>query len=324
MLAFFRGLLVFLLGAVVGAVALLLFLPTFTVTFSNRPENRPVAKAAPAKPATPAKVEAQPAEPVKPAEPVAKVDAKVDDKPAEPAKVEEPVAVKPPMKETPAEPAKVEEPVAVKPPMKETPAEPVAKPEEPVAVKPAKPSAEEKIDFTLLNGRPIFWPAAVAVTTATSTPLMEKGAKVADLPLDVGTTLQISKVLGDGALLVRAQGFQFEIDHRLTDFDAVVRKKIVEVIDAGSKVPPPFKSAPVYVPPIAPIPVIPPAKTTVVAPTPAPATGPSSASPATKPSPTRPSGGSLDDKMNSLFGRRMSDEEKAAAKDADKKKAPAK
>ena len=57
---------------------------------------------------------------------------------------------------------------------------------------------------------------------------------------------------------------------------------------------------------------------------PAPSTGPSSASPATKPSPTRPSGGSLDDKMNSLFGRRMSDEEKAAAKDADKKKAPAK
>jgi hypothetical protein len=55
-----------------------------------------------------------------------------------------------------------------------------------------------------------------------------------------------------------------------------------------------------------------------------PATGPSSTSPATKPSPTRPSGGSLDDKMNSLFGRRMSDEEKAAAKDADKKKAPAK
>ncbi len=323
MLAFFRGLLVFLLGAVVGAVALLLFLPTFTVTFSNRPENRPVAKAAPAKPATPAKVEPKPAEPVakvddKPAEPVAKVD----DKPAEPSKAEEPVAAKPPMKEAPAEPTKVEEPVAVKPPMKEAPAEP-AKVEEPVAAKPAK-AAEEKIDFTLLNGRPIFWPAAVAVTTATSTPLIEKGTKVADIPLDVGTTLQISKVLGDGALLVRAQGLQFEIDHRLTDFDAVVRRKIAEVIDAGSKVPPPFKSAPVYVPPIAPIPVIPPAKTTAVAPTPPPATGPSSASPATKPSPTRPSGGSLDDKMNSLFGRRMSDEEKAAAKDADKKKAPAK
>jgi len=298
MLAFFRNLLVFLLGAVVGAVALLIFLPTFSVTFSNRPENRAVAKPAPVKP-TPVKTEEKPAEPVaKPAEPVAKVE-------PEPTKPEEPVAVKPPMKETPAEPAK---------------------PEEPVAVKPAKPAAEEKIDFTLLNGRPIFWPAAVVVTTATSTPLMEKGAKVADLPLDVGSTLQVSKVLGDGALLVRAQGFQFEIDHRLTDFDAVVRKKIQEVIDAGSKVPPPFKSAPVYVPPIAPIPVIPaPApKPTAPAPAPAPSTGPSSTSPATKPSPTRPSGGSLDDKMNSLFGRRMSDEEKAAAKDADKKKAPAK
>ncbi|NBP46430.1 MAG: hypothetical protein EBU72_14680, partial [Betaproteobacteria bacterium] len=235
MLAFFRGLLVFLLGAVFGAVGILLFLPTFSVTFSNRPENRAVAKVAPAKPATPAKVEPKPAEPTKPAEPVAKVD----EKPAEPAKVEEPVAAKPPMKETPAEPAKVEEPVAAKPPMKEAPAEPVAKVDEKPAepAKPAKPAVEEKIDFTLLNGRPLFWPAAVAVTTATSTPLIEKGVKVADLPLDVGTTLQISKVLGDGALVVRAQGFQFEIDHRLTDFDAVVRKKIQEVIDAGSKVP---------------------------------------------------------------------------------------
>lgn len=315
MLAFFRSLLVFLLGAVVGAVALLIFLPTFSVTFSNRPDNRVVAKPAPAKPA-PVKVEEKPAEPV----------AKVEEKPAEPAeptKPEEPVAVKPPMKETPAEPvAKPEEPVAVKPPMKETPAEP-AKPEEPVAVKPVKPAAEEKIDFTLLNGRPIFWPAAVVVTTATSTPLMEKGAKVADIPLDVGTTLQVSKVLGDGALLVRAQGMQFEIDYRLTDFDAVVRKKIQDVVDAGSKVPPPFKSAPVYVPPIAPMPVVPPppVKPAPVAPA---ATGPSSTSPATKPSPTRPSGGSLDDKMNSLFGRRMSDEEKADAKAAEKKKAPAK
>jgi hypothetical protein len=323
MLAFFRGLLVFLLGAVVGAVAILLFLPTFSVTFSNRPENRGVAKTTPAKPVVPSKVAEKPAEPAKPAEPVAKVD----DKPAEPAKPEEPVAVKPPMKETPAEPAKPEEPVAVKPPMKETPAEPVAKvddkPAEPA--KPTKPAVEEKIDFTLLNGRPIFWPAAVAVTTATSTPLIETGAKVADIPLDVGTTLQISKVLGDGALLVRAQGLQFEIDHRLTDFDAVVRKKIQEVIDAGSKVPPPFKSAPAYIPPIAPLPVIPAPKPTVTAPTPPPtSTGPSSTSPATKPSPTRPSGGSLDDKMNSLFGRRMSEEEKAEAKAAEKKKPAAK
>ena len=275
MLAFFRNLLVFLLGAVVGAVALLIFLPTFSVTFSNRPDNRAGAKPAAVKPA-PVRVVEKPAEPV----------AKVEEKPAEPA-----------------EPAK---------------------PEEPVAVKPVKPAAEEKLDFTLLNGRPIFWPAAVVVTTATSTPLMEKGTKVADIPLDVGTTLQVSKVLGDGALLVRAQGMQFEIDYRLTDFDAIVRKKIQDVIDAGSKVPPPFKSAPVYVPPIAPIPVIPAPAPKPTATAPAPSTGPSSASPATKPSPTRPSGGSLDDKMNSLFGRRMSDEEKADAKAAEKKKAPAK
>jgi hypothetical protein len=90
MLAFFRSLLVFLLGAVVGAVALLIFLPSFSVTFSNRPDNRAVAKPAPVKPA-PVKVAEKPAEPV----------AKVEEKPAEPAeptKPEEPVAVKPPMK----------------------------------------------------------------------------------------------------------------------------------------------------------------------------------------------------------------------------------
>lgn len=319
MLAFFRGLLVFLLGAVVGAVGILLFLPTFSVTLSNHPHNRPVAaaKVEPAKVVAPAEP-AKPAEPIKPAEPVAKVEdkpaepvAKTEDKPAEPAKVEEPVA-KAPMKEAAAETAKPAEPVAK---TEDKPAEPA---------KPAKSTTEEKIDFTLLNGRPVFWPAAVAVTTATSTPLIEKGVKVADIPLDVGTTLQVSKVLGDGALLVRAQGLQFEIDHRLTDFDAVVRKKIQEVIDAGGKIPPPFKSAPVYVAPIAPIPVIPAPAPKPAAVTPAPATGGASASPATKPSPTRPSGGSLDDKMNSLFGRRMSEEEKADAKAADKKKTPAK
>jgi hypothetical protein len=314
MLAFVRGLLVFLLGAVVGAVGILLFLPTFSVTLSNHPDNRPVAvaKVEPIKAPVPAEL-AKPAEPVKPAEPLAKVEdkpaepvAKTEDKPAEPAKVEEPA--KPAMKEAAAEPAKPAEPVAK---VEDKPAEPA---------KPAAKPSDEKIDFTLLNGRPVFWPAAVAVTTATSTPLMEKGAKVADIPLDVGTTLQVSKVLGDGALLVRAQGLQFEIDHRLTDFDAVVRKKIQEVIDAGSKIPPPFKSAPVYVAPIAPIPVIPTPAPKPVAPTPAPATGGASVSPATKPSPTRPSGGSLDDKMNSLFGRKMSEEEKADAKAADKKK----
>ena len=319
MLAFVRGLLVFLLGAVVGAVGILLFLPTFSVTLSNHPDNRPVAvaKVEPAKVVTPAEP-AKPVEPVKPAEPVAKTEdkpaepvAKVEDKPAEPAKVEEPVA-KAPMKEAVAEAAKPAEPVAK---TEDKPAEPA---------KPAKSGVEEKIDFTLLNGRPVFWPAAVAVTTATSTPLLEKGVKVADIPLDVGTTLQVSKVLGDGALLVRAQGLQFEIDHRLTDFDAVVRKKIQEVIDAGGKIPPPFKSAPVYVAPIAPLPVIPAPAPKPAAVTPAPTTGGASASPATKPSPTRPSGGSLDDKMNSLFGRRMSEEEKADAKAADKKKTPAK
>ena len=298
MLAFLRYLMVFMLGSIVGAVAILFFLPTFSATCSNTrgsvvaqiPE--PIKATEPTKPAAPvAKVE----EPVKPAEPVAKVEEPT--KPAEPvAKVEEPAK--------PAEPAKpvVEEPAK--------PAEPVAKTDS-----KAKPDASQKLDYTALNARPIFWPPSVLVTTATSAALLEKGKKVADIPLAEGDVLQISKVLGDGTLEVRAQGLKFEIDQKLTDFEAGVRRKITELADKGSTIPAPYKTDKPYIPPIAPLPTAPiPVEKPAPVVTEKPTTVPTTTKPTTRPKDT------LDDKMNSLFGRKVTPEEAA---DAAKKK-PAK
>ncbi len=298
MLAFFRHLMVFLLGALVGAVAILFFLPTFSATFTNTSMVDVAKVEEPAKPAEPvAKVE----EPAKPAEPVAKVEEPA--KPAEPvAKVEEPAK--------PAEPvAKVEEPAKPAEPAKPMVDEP-GKPADPVAKTELKPKADsgQKLDYTALNARPIFWPPSVLVTTATSAALMEKGKKVADIPLAEADVLQISKVLGDGTLEVRAQGLKFEIDQKLTDFEAGVRRKIAELADKGSTIPAPYKTDRPYVPPIAPLPTAP---APVEKPTPSVTEKPTPA-PTTKP-PTR-SKDTLDDKMNSLFGRKLTPEESADAK----------
>jgi hypothetical protein len=304
MLAFFRHLMVFLLGALVGAVAILFFLPTFSATFTNTSMGAVAKVEEPAKPAEPvAKVE----EPAKPAEPVAKVE--------EPAKPTEPVAkVEEPAK--PAEPlAKVEEPAKPAEPGKPM-VDDAAKAAEAVAKIEPKPKADsnQKLDYTALNARPVFWPPSVLVTTATSAALMEKGKKVADIPLAEADVLQISKVLGDGTLEVRAQGLKFEIDQKLTDFEAGVRRKIAELADKGSTIPAPYKTDRPYVPPIAPLPTAP---APVEKPTPAVTEKPTPA-PTTKP-PTR-SKDTLDDKMNSLFGRKLTPEESAEAA----KKKPAK
>ena len=272
MLAFFRHLMVFLLGALVGAVAILFFLPTFSATFTNTSMGAVAKVEEPAKPAEPvAKVE----EPAKPAEPVAKVE--------EPAK--------------PAEPGK--------PMVDDAAAKAEPKP---------KADSNQKLDYTALNARPVFWPPSVLVISATSSALMEQGKKVADIPLAEGDVLQISKVLGDGTLEVRAQGLKFEIDQKLTDFEAGVRRKIAELADKGSTIPAPYKTDRPYVPPIAPLPTAP---APVEKPTPTVTEKPSPA-PTTKP-PTR-SKDTLDDKMNSLFGRKLTPEESAEAA----KKKPAK
>jgi hypothetical protein len=283
---------VFLLGALVGAVAILFFLPTFSATFTNTSMGAVAKVEAPAKPAEPvAKVE----EPAKPAEPVAKVEEPA--KPAEPvAKVEEPAKPAVPV-------AKVEEPAKPAEPNKPMVDEAAAKTE-------SKPKADsnQKLDYTALNARPVFWPPSVLVTTATSSALMEQGKKVADIPLAEADVLQISKVLGDGTLEVRARGLKFEIDQKLTDFEAGVRRKIAELADKGSTIPAPYKTDRPYVPPIAPLPTAP---APVEKPTPSVTEKPTPA-PTAKP-PTR-SKDTLDDKMNSLFGRKLTPEESADAK----------
>jgi len=185
-----------------------------------------------------------------------------------------------------------------------------AKPTDAVAkVEPkTKTDANQKLDYTALNARPIFWPPSVLVTTATSTALMENGKKVADIPLADGDVLQVSKVLGDGTLEVRAQGLKFEIDQKLTDFEAGVRRKIAELADRGSTIPAPYKTDRPYVPPIAPLPTAP---VPVEKPTPV-GTEKPTPTPTTKPTP-RPKD-TLDEKMNSLFGRKATPEEAADAK----------
>ncbi|MCE2684838.1 MAG: hypothetical protein LW857_06710, partial [Verrucomicrobiae bacterium] len=123
-----------------------------------------------------------------------------------------------------------------------------------------------------------------------------------------GDVLQVSKVLGDGTLEVRAQGLKFEIDQKLTDFEAGVRRKIAELADRGSTIPAPYKTDRPYVPPIAPLPTAP---VRVEKPTPV-VTEKPTPTPTTKPTP-RPKD-TLDEKMNSLFGRKATPEEAADAK----------
>jgi len=301
MSAFVRSLLVFIFGFLAGALVVLLAVPSFSITVTSVPRGAPVAVAATPVAVPQDKPAAAKVEVVEKPEPVKVADEKPAAKTEEPvAKVEEPA--KTPMAETkPAEaPAKLEV---------------VAKEEPAPAKEPAKPAVLQKLDFAALNSRPIFWPASVQVTTATSTPLLEKGQKVADIPLNVGAVLQISKVLGDGALEVRAQGLKFEIDSRLTDFDTVVRKRIDELAEKGSTIPPPFvqPTSPNYVAPIAPPPsrITLPATVTSPKPSTTATTAPATSTPAadTTPvadAPAKPkSKDKLDDKMNSLFGRRV-------------------
>jgi hypothetical protein len=196
MAAFFRGLLLFLFGAIVGAGGILFFTPSFNVVVS-RSESvaKPIEIAVASAPAAISAV------PVTPAVPVAVV--------ASPAVPTKPVMV-----------AEVK------------PAAPTA------TVAPA--AAEPAIDFKSISEYLILWPNAVTVKTATTVPVMVDGKKVQDLPLEVGTTLQVSKVLADGSLEVRAKGAKFEIKSTLTDFSVELGKRVSELVAKGVKVDAPF------------------------------------------------------------------------------------
>jgi hypothetical protein len=193
MAAFFRGLLLFLFGAIVGAGGILFFTPSFNVVVSRsesvaKPIEIAVASAPAAIPAVPAATVAVPASAAVPAKPVTVAEVK--------------------------------------------PAAPTA----PVA--PA--AAEPAIDFKSISEYLILWPTAVTVKTATTVPVMVDGKKVQDLPLEVGTVLQVSKVLADGSIEARAKGAKFEIKSTLTDFSVELGKRVSELVAKGVKVDAPF------------------------------------------------------------------------------------
>lgn len=221
MAAFFRGLILFLFGAIVGAGGILFFTPSFNVVVSRNPgAAKPIEVAA-----APAPV-VVPAAPATPAAPVAK-PATVVAKPAEVASAPAPAPV--------------------------APAAPVA--------------AEPAIDFKSISEHLILWPTTVTVKTATTVPVLVDGKKTQDLALDVGTVLQVSKVLADGSLEARAKGAKFEIKSTLTDFSVELGKRVSELVAKGAKIDSPFASAPTATPatPAAPAPAVPVPAATVAA-----------------------------------------------------------
>ena len=205
MAAFFRGLLIFLFGAIVGAGGILFFTPSFNVVVS-RSESA-------AQPIEVAVASAPVVAPVVPAAP----------------KVTSPVAT----------PASTVVAVAPAPAAPATPATPAA--------------AEPAIDFKAISEYLILWPTAVAVKTATTVPVLVDGKKVQDLALEVGTVLQVSKVLADGSIEVRAKGAKFEIKSTFTDFSVELGKRVSELVAKGVKVDAAFAANSSAMTPVAPV-----------------------------------------------------------------------
>ena len=189
MAAFFRGLILFLFGAIVGAGGILFFTPSFNVVVSR---STGAAK--------PIEIAAAPA-PVAPVAPKA----------VAPVPASAPVAV-----------------VAVPAP---APVAPIAAP-------------EPNLDFKSISEHLVLWPTSVTVKTATTVPVLADGKKVQDLALDVGTVLQVSKVLADGSLEARAKGAKFEIKSTLTDFSVELGKRVSELVAKGAKIDSPFAPSP--------------------------------------------------------------------------------
>jgi hypothetical protein len=216
MAAFFRGLLVFLFGAIVGAGGILFFTPSFNVVVSRSGATPPQIVVA-----------AAPAPVVVPAVPVV-------------SKVTSPVA-------TPA-------PVTV-----------AAAPATTTTTTTTPAVAEPAIDFKSISEHLILWPTAVSVKTATTVPVIVDGKKVQDLALDVGTVLQVSKVLADGSIEVRAKGVKFEIKSTLTDFSVELGKRVSELVAKGTKIDSPFAANSAVLTPVTPTATPPAPMATVVA-----------------------------------------------------------
>ncbi len=175
-------------------------------------------------------------------------------------------------------------------------------------------SALPALDYAAINERPALWPTSVVMIKAYSSPVIEGGKKISETTLAMGDSLQVSKVFGAGILEVRSRGVKFEIDSRLTNFEALVRKKAQELFANGSNQPLPFvkasSEAPVVATPAstAPLSVATPVATSVPAPViPSPAMAPTAvvAAPTEPEKPLVPKGpATLDEKIDTLFGRK--------------------
>ena len=93
----------------------------------------------------------------------------------------------------------------------------------------------------------------MAVKTATTVPVIVDGKKVQDLALEVGTVLQVSKVLADGSIEVRAKGAKFEIKSTFTDFSVELGKRVSELVAKGVKVDAAFAANSSAMTPVAPV-----------------------------------------------------------------------
>ncbi len=214
---FLRGISLFFLGALVGAVGILFFTPSFNVVVSRHPGALKMVELIP---------------------PAGSDSAKTPEILTDTKPVALPVA--------PSTPGPTPTAVVVAP-------APVA-PTAPIA-------AEPTIDFKSISEHLILWPTVVTVKAATTVPVMGDGKKVQDLALDVGTVLQVSKVLADGSLEARAKGAKFEIKSSLTDFSVELGKRVSELVAKGVKIDSPFAATPVAAPVAAPVAMTPAATT---------------------------------------------------------------
>ena len=196
MAAFFRGLLLFLFGALAGAAGILFLTPSFQVDVRRgNTAIKPLDFGARVAQPTPAPAVAEPVAP-KPAAPV-------------PAQV---AATKP---AAPAAPA--------------------------TSAAPAP--AEASLDFAAISRHLILWPTAVTVKTPTTVAVNVEGQKPQDLALEAGAVLQLTRVLPDGKLEVRAKGAKFEIKSTFTDFAAELGKRVSELVAKGTKFDSPYPTA---------------------------------------------------------------------------------
>ncbi|MEN9815499.1 MAG: hypothetical protein RLZZ412_1481 [Verrucomicrobiota bacterium] len=216
MAAFFRGLLLFLFGALAGAAGILFLTPSF------------------------------------------QVDVRRGDTAVKPLDLGSRVATSTP---APAAPAPTPTPAKAAAPAPATTVavKPAAASAAPTAPSSAGSAVEPTLDFAAISRHLVLWPTAVTVKKPTTVAVVVEGQKPQDLALETGAVLQLTRVLANGQLEVRAKGAKFEIASTATDFAAELGKRVTELVAKGTKFDSPYPAAaPAAEPaPVAPVAVAP-------------------------------------------------------------------